>query len=96
MSWAGKRVATRVEDQAYCLLGLFGISMPMLYGEGEKAFIRLQEEIMKDYNDEALFAWRDENADREKRTGLLATSPSMFKDSSNFFSYFDWESRVTL
>lgn len=47
MSWACYRQTTRVEDMAYCLLGIFDIQMPLLYGEGEKAFIRLQEEILK-------------------------------------------------
>ncbi|KAJ2896788.1 hypothetical protein MKZ38_005234 [Zalerion maritima] len=47
MSWAPRRHTTRTEDQAYCLLGLFDVSMPMLYGEGSKAFIRLQEEIIR-------------------------------------------------
>ncbi|WQF83922.1 hypothetical protein CDEST_08936 [Colletotrichum destructivum] len=41
MSWASKRMITREEDTAYCLLGFFGISMPLLYGEGSKAFARL-------------------------------------------------------
>ncbi|KXH42037.1 HET domain-containing protein [Colletotrichum salicis] len=36
MSWAAGRVTTRLEDQAYCPLGLFGVNMPLLYGEGEK------------------------------------------------------------
>lgn len=94
MSWAANRVTTRVEDRAYCLLGISGISMPMLYGEGEKAFIRLQEEIMKESSDESLFAWRDDGADPDARTGLLASSPSLFKDSGGFFAYYDWERRV--
>ncbi|KAF2866292.1 heterokaryon incompatibility protein-domain-containing protein [Massariosphaeria phaeospora] len=47
MSWASKRETTRDEDMAYCLLGIFDINMPMLYGEGSKAFLRLQEEIIK-------------------------------------------------
>ncbi|KAF2201152.1 hypothetical protein GQ43DRAFT_448996 [Delitschia confertaspora ATCC 74209] len=51
MSWAAKRETTRVEDMAYCLLGIFDVNMPLLYGEGEKAFVRLQEEIMKDSDD---------------------------------------------
>lgn len=42
MSWAANRVTTRVEDKAYCLLGLFNINMPLLYGERDKAFVRLQ------------------------------------------------------
>lgn len=51
MSWASTRRTTRIEDRAYCLMGLFNVNMPMLYGEGEKAFIRLQEEIMKESDD---------------------------------------------
>ncbi|KAE8365217.1 HET-domain-containing protein [Aspergillus caelatus] len=48
MSWAARRQTTRPEDMAYCLMGIFSVNMPMLYGEGGgKAFLRLQEEIMK-------------------------------------------------
>ncbi|KAK1758188.1 heterokaryon incompatibility protein-domain-containing protein [Echria macrotheca] len=45
MSWCTKRITSRVEDMAYCLLGLFDVNMPLLYGEGHRAFKRLQEEI---------------------------------------------------
>lgn len=39
ISWASIRVTSRPEDMAYCLMGLFDVHMPMLYGEGaEKAF----------------------------------------------------------
>ncbi|KPM41453.1 hypothetical protein AK830_g5053 [Neonectria ditissima] len=47
MTWAAGRTTTRIEDVAYCLLGLFQVNMSLLYGEGRKAFIRLQEEILK-------------------------------------------------
>lgn len=47
MSWAAYRKTTRVEDRAYCMLGLFGVNMSLLYGEGERAFRRLQLEIIK-------------------------------------------------
>jgi len=47
MQWASTRTTTRVEDIAYCLLGIFGVNMPLLYGEGPRAFVRLQEEILK-------------------------------------------------
>jgi hypothetical protein len=40
-------MVTRIEDLAYCLLGIFNINMPLLYGEGPKAFRRLQEEIIR-------------------------------------------------
>ena len=43
MSWAAGRRTTRLEDEAYCLMGLFDVNMPLLYGEGRKAFSRLQQ-----------------------------------------------------
>lgn len=57
MSWAAERRATREEDIAYSLLGIFRLHMPMQYGEGKEAFIRLQKEILKNNNDQPLFAW---------------------------------------
>ena len=80
MSWAAHRQTTRVEDQAYCLLGLFSIHMPLLYGEGSKAFIRLQEEILKTTDDYSLFAWRAQDPTPSTYRGLLARSPLEFRD----------------
>ena len=57
MSWASGRSTTRVEDKAYCLMGLFNVNMPTLYGEGRQAYYRLQQEIMKQSFDTSLFAW---------------------------------------
>lgn len=57
MQWASMRNSTRIEDTAYCLLGLFDVNMPLLYGEGDKAFIRLQLEIIRKTDDESIFAW---------------------------------------
>jgi hypothetical protein len=57
MSWVSRRQTTRAEDIAYCMLGIFDIHMHLLYGEGGKAFIRLQEEIAKQTCDLSLFAW---------------------------------------
>jgi hypothetical protein len=57
MSSAAHRVTTRAEDMAYSLLGIFNIHMPILYGEGSKAFMRLQEEILKECDDLSLLAW---------------------------------------
>jgi hypothetical protein len=50
MSWAAKRKTTRKEDEAYSLLGIFGIYMPLIYGEEENAFSRLKEMIDKSIN----------------------------------------------
>lgn len=57
MSWASSRETSRIEDIAYCLLGIFNVNMPLLYGEQNKAFHRLQEEILKASYDASLFAW---------------------------------------
>ncbi|KAI0846299.1 HET-domain-containing protein [Daldinia vernicosa] len=94
MSWAAQRVTTRPEDKAYCLMGIFSVNMPMLYGEGgEKAFLRLQEEIMKQSDDESLFAWVNPHALPDAREGLLAADPSYFLNSSSIIPYQDWEPR---
>ena len=83
MSWASKRRTTRVEDLAYCLMGLFGVNMPLIYGERHKAFIRLQTEIMKYSDDQSLFAWKTPPAVDDVRCGLLASSPEFFAESRN-------------
>ncbi|THU98194.1 HET-domain-containing protein, partial [Dendrothele bispora CBS 962.96] len=81
MSWAASRVTTRPEDMAYCLMGLFGVNMPPIYGEGgEKAFMRLQQEIIKYSDDRSIFAWVA-TQDYERDRGLFASSPSEFVSS---------------
>jgi hypothetical protein len=78
MFWASARATTRVEDMAYCLLGIFNVHMPLLYGEGlENAFLRLQKEILKISDDQSLFAW----AHSDIVQGLLARNPSDFQES---------------
>jgi hypothetical protein len=82
MSWAAHRQTTRMEDIGYCLLGLFDIQMPLLYGEGEKAFVRLQEEILKTTDDHSLFAWSATTSDKSIYRGLLARFPVEFRHCS--------------
>lgn len=82
MSWMDKRKTTRPEDLAYCILGIFDINMPMLYGEGSKAFQRLQEEIMKKNDDSTLLSWgyQEPCSDwRWEEPSLLAPHPSCFR-----------------
>lgn len=45
--WGQNRVTHKEEDRAYCLLGIFNVYMPVIYGERENAFTRLKEEIGK-------------------------------------------------
>jgi hypothetical protein len=63
MSWVAKRHTMRKEDKAYCLLGIFDVHMPLIYGEGERAFIRLEEEIDKHSKSK-----QREGIERPKRT----------------------------
>ncbi|KAG6330578.1 hypothetical protein ID866_8512 [Astraeus odoratus] len=81
ISWAADRRTTREEDKAYSLLGLLGVHIPMLYGEGKNAFRRLQLEIIRKSNDQSIFAWG-----HTRTTGcsgsFLADDPSYFRDCS--------------
>ncbi|GIZ45059.1 hypothetical protein CKM354_000824300 [Cercospora kikuchii] len=101
MSWAARRVTTRPEDLAYCLLGLFDVNMPMLYGEGMlKAFMRLQQEIIKKSDDKSIFAWGWDLPGEFGLAwyGLLAPSPAPFEkcgeivvDEGNFENKYPYE-----
>ncbi|KAG8423174.1 hypothetical protein J3458_000088 [Metarhizium acridum] len=91
MSWAANRRTTRVEDEAYCLMGLFNVNMPLIYGEGRNAFYRLQLEIIKSSDDQSIFAWTCEPEgpfrfslyEQDSRPlGMLATSPRAFAKCS--------------
>ena len=94
MSWASDRTTTVPEDIAYCLMGLFDVSMPILYGEGDKAFIRLQQEIMKELDDESIFAWRDEpTMEAGSYSGMLATRPAAFARSCDVENLYGAHSR---
>ncbi|KAF4872243.1 Vegetative incompatibility protein HET-E-1 [Colletotrichum siamense] len=92
MSWAANRVTKRKEDIAYCLLGIFGVNLPMIYGEGDQAFARLQEEIMRRNTDDSILAWNlnsTESTYDDTATvgglsgGILAASPFDFATSGD-------------
>ena len=86
MSWASQRKTTRVEDIAYSLMGIFDVNMPLLYGEGRKAFTRLQHEIVKITDDESLFAWTDDSL---VESGMFAQSPKAFARSKDIVQIMD-------
>ena len=95
MSWAANRETTRIEDMAYCLLGLFDVNMPLLYGEESKAFRRLQEEIIRTKPDLSIFAWWHELSplgqtptptDFDYHCGILAKSPAPFGPARSLFA----------
>lgn len=89
MCWTACRTSTRKEDRAYSLLGLFDVNMPIIYGEGDKAFARLQEAVMRtDPYDYTIFAWNRQF--RESGPGrhntLLAPSPDDFRGCEDLVS----------
>lgn len=77
LGWARKRNTSRKEDMAYCLMGIFSINMPLIYGEGANAFIRLQQEIIREHRGQSLFAW-GYNESLLIRSAIFAPSPSYF------------------
>ncbi|KAK4554256.1 hypothetical protein LTR86_008784 [Recurvomyces mirabilis] len=76
------------------LLGIFGVNMPLIYGENNGAFLGLQKEILQNSPDESIFAWKDRHCSCEGRhsmsraefrfwyPGFLVTSPRSFADAS--------------
>lgn len=84
MSWVSERTTTRVEDIAYCMLGIFDINMPLLYGEGTKAFVRLQEEIIKVSNDQTIFCWTWVKQVPDDWISMLAPCHQAFRESGGF------------
>ncbi|RYO20381.1 hypothetical protein AA0113_g705 [Alternaria arborescens] len=91
LSWAAGRQTKRKEDAAYSLLGLFNVHMPLIYGEGDQAFQRLQEEIVKRHNDMTIFAWNPLERQLYERQyiGLFAPSPAHFANSFAIYPFDD-------
>jgi hypothetical protein len=79
MSWVSHRKTTRTEDMAYCLLGIFNINMPLLYGEGAGAFRRLQEQILANHGDLSVLAWKPLDHEKITTPGVLARSAAEFE-----------------
>ncbi|KAK6434453.1 hypothetical protein LTR95_009363 [Oleoguttula sp. CCFEE 5521] len=83
MSWAAYRDAARREDVAYSLFGLLDVNLPLLYGEGNRAFVRLQEELIRTTPDLSTLAWGlhkpvDLLADAVSESILFARTPDDF------------------
>ncbi len=104
MSWAARRSTSRDEDQSYSLLGIFDVAMPLLYGEGgEKAFRRLQEEIIRSSTagDHSILAWlawdgmaeairssqMSAEVSQTAQQGILSPLPYGFRHAHNVVSW---------
>lgn len=98
MSWMSGRKTTKEEDIAYGMLGLFNVTMSPQYGEGQRAFIRLQHQLLSTTTDESLLAWRmpdptaghqfgilpgGDTAWKDDECGMLAPNPEWFRECRN-------------
>ena len=63
LSLASTRETTCVEDIAYSLLGIFGVTIPILYGEGTRAVGRLLEDVLTGSGDVTILAWTGSSND---------------------------------
>jgi hypothetical protein len=54
---AARRETTIVEDAAYSLLGIFSMSLPVVYGEGDHALGRLLSQLLTSSGDMSILAW---------------------------------------
>ncbi|OAX33716.1 hypothetical protein K503DRAFT_725504 [Rhizopogon vinicolor AM-OR11-026] len=79
MSWLASRRTTKMEDMAYCMIGIFGVNMPVMYGEKKNAFVRLQKEIMNLSDDLSLFDWIGEPSELHS---YFASHPRCFAKSA--------------
>lgn len=97
LSWAAKRDASRLEDVAYSLFGPFEVNLLLIYGEGTRAFTRLQEEIIRQSYDHSIFAWTaratpissNNDGGVSQQLLLLASSPADFEDCQNIICFED-------
>lgn len=97
ISWSARRTTTRPEDMAYCLLGILGVNMPLLYGEGIMAFRRLQEEILRRSNDITLLAWgRPPDGWLSGFIGVLAPEPSDFVSCGSISKFADDSDSISI
>ncbi|KAK4621759.1 NADH kinase POS5, mitochondrial [Fulvia fulva] len=85
MAWAANRHSSREEDKAYSLMGIFDVNMPMLYGEGSKAFARLQEGIIRTSTNHSILAWQAYEDGHD--TLLFSPSPYGFRRAHKIVSW---------
>jgi hypothetical protein len=88
-SWAQDRETTREEDKAYCLLGIFGCHLPLIYGEGrERALKRLKKEMLEASEgiaDAFVNNAKTRSRNQEERLGKICSWLSAPDPSTNYY-----------
>jgi hypothetical protein len=76
-SWAANRQTTEEEDGAYCLFGIFGVHLPLIYGEGkDNALERLRSA--------AILKHKGRSQDHEQKLGKIFSWLSAPDPSTNY------------
>jgi hypothetical protein len=100
LSWAQNRQTTRIEDKAYCLLGILGVCVPLIYGEREHASIRLLDELHR--RTESMFgsrgaaslrSWMDDIR-QEKSSRETINSTGASSREVGYYGNVSWESKI--
>ncbi|KAF7574509.1 vegetative incompatibility protein HET-E-1 [Pyrenophora tritici-repentis] len=84
-SWAANRQTTEEEDEAYCLFGIFGVHLPLIYGEGkERALKRLKKEI-ETSEDASVNNTKTRSRSQEERISKICSWLSAPDPSTNYY-----------
>jgi len=84
--WAEGRQTKRSEDRAYSLLGLFGVYIPLIYGEGEqRAFRRLRQAIDEEARYQNLINNSSNRQVPKDDKSLFFPNATQFKDAQGPF-----------
>jgi len=84
MSWAAARQTRRVEDEAYSLLGIFGVFIPLVYGRGAMPFGGSRRSSSEPRTTTVL-VWSDDGP--SSYCSMLAASARAFKSCDSVVSY---------
>ncbi|KAI6149752.1 heterokaryon incompatibility protein-domain-containing protein [Pisolithus tinctorius] len=84
MKWVARRLTTRAEDKSYCMMGIFGVSMLVAYGEGpERAFFRLFQAILDVACERHWFLWAGKAVPRHIHPSrMIPSGPECYLSSN--------------
>ncbi|OCK72920.1 HET-domain-containing protein, partial [Lepidopterella palustris CBS 459.81] len=95
MSWIARRRTTVKEDKAYCLLGIFGVFMPLIYGEGEEhAYLRLRRKLLKSSKEKEVRDNDHTSGLPDQSTQLRPSSNVPFRRDDDFVDRGDLLTRI--
>jgi len=80
---AATRIATKQEDMAYSLFGIFDVSIPVTYGEGQQRAVgRLLQEVLTRSGDVSILAWSGKASDYNS---CLPAEISVYRDPASSY-----------